>query len=198
METKIQETAEKTPLKHRWYIQFLKFTCFSLGAALIDMGSFALMALVMPGDGEPYYQFWLIFRTIVSVVLSCAFNVTLNRKATFKTSNIKWSTLALYAAFYAAFLLFDGWFVPWLTLDVIGNPDLELLSKFISMVLNFVLEFLFYKFILFRKPRNKGQGIGNEDKIGNGEQGIADGERGTEAIEGIGDNQETAGGAADR
>lgn len=123
------------------FIQFAKFLGFSLGAGVIEFLSFFLFGLISDNLN------WIVAAEIISVVLSCLFNFTFNRKYTFKNSSNIVVGMILYGAFYA--ITAPLWALA--MREVIANigTQYELLVKAVKMILNFVLDFLYCKFVLF-------------------------------------------------
>ncbi|MEG1581736.1 MAG: GtrA family protein [Clostridia bacterium] len=123
--------------------QFLVFLCFSLGAGLIEISSFSIIILF--GN--------VIVADVVSVVLSCLFNFTLNRKYTFKSVNNIYLGMVLYGLFYLVFTPLGALFIDFLVKAGVN----EFLAKAIKMIINFVLDFLYCKFVIFKvkAPKTK-------------------------------------------
>jgi len=123
------------------WLQFFKFLFFSLGAAVIDFGSFALLIWLLPNA-----KTYTVIAAVTSVALSCLFNFTLNRKYTFRSvNNIKLGML-MYGLFY---LVLTPCMAQLILLQVhFGIP--ELLAKPVSMVVNFFCDYAFCRFVLFR------------------------------------------------
>lgn len=151
------------------WLQFLQFVMVSLGAGVIEYATFALMTWIVPGN-----QTMLVAAEITSVVLSCLFNFTVNRKYTFHSaSNIPLGML-LYGVYYALLATPAGvWFLLFLT--QIGLH--ELLAKAVKMLANFVFDYLFCKFILFQAADKvldrirRRLGRAGKDKAGEQKQG---------------------------
>lgn len=115
----------------------LKFTLISISAGVIQFGSFALLNEVF-GVVE-----WLA--NAISIVLSVLWNFTINRKYTFKSANNIKIAMLLVALFYVVFLPLSSWFHT-ICADKI-NP---LLVEAIVLLSNFVLEFLYCRFVVYR------------------------------------------------
>ncbi len=123
--------------KKKELIRAVKFALFSASAGIIQAATFALMYEVF------HWVYWVSY--LVSLVLSVLWNFTLNRNITFKSaSNIPVAMLKV-AAFYAVFTPLSTW----------GGAALEkngwngFLVFVITMLLNFVLEFLYDRFFVF-------------------------------------------------
>ena len=77
------------------FVRFLKFLVVSVGAGVIQIGSFALMNELIRWSYWPSY--------LISLILSVVWYLTVNRKVTFKsTANIPVALLKIFA-FYAVF-----------------------------------------------------------------------------------------------
>lgn len=120
-------------------LRSVKFTLFSISAGLIQIGSFTLLNELFRLD------YWVSY--LVALVLSVLWNFTLNRRYTFHSaSNVPVAMLKV-ALFYAVFTPASTWLEHWLTTGCGWN---EYLVTAINMVLNFVLEFLYDRFYVFR------------------------------------------------
>lgn len=116
------------------------FTLFSISAGIIQILSFSLLELITPWNYWPKY--------LISVTLSVLWNFTFNRKITFKGTNNVYLAMSLTFLFYV-------FFIPITT--VAGNyfEVKHEVNGFIilavTMLLNFVLEFLYTKYIVYHK-----------------------------------------------
>lgn len=119
-------------------IRAVKFTLISISAGIIQIGSFTLMYELCSLD------YWLSY--LVSLLLSIIWNFTINRKITFKsTSNVP-KAMAQLLGFYAVFTPVTMLGGQWIeSLGVHG-----LIVEAVTMILNFVLEFLFCRFVIYR------------------------------------------------
>lgn len=124
--------------KKEWF-RVLKFTLLSISAGLIQIASFELMWNLIK-----ILQWWIC--NVTALVLSVLWNFTLNRKLTFKSANNIPIAMLKVAAFYAVFSPLSAWGGSQLV-SIGWNGDLV---QVITMVLNLVLEFLYYKFVVFR------------------------------------------------
>jgi len=118
-------------------LRVIKFTLFSASAAIIQAASFALLNEVLRWD------YWVCYLT--SLVLSVLWNFTMNRKVTFRSANNVPIAMLKVAAFYVVFTPLSTWGGNWL--NSIGWN--EYLVLVISMLTNFVLEFLYQRFFVF-------------------------------------------------
>lgn len=122
-------------------LQAIKFTLFSISAGIIQIASFALLEIFIK-------EYWIPY--LISLVLSILWNFTLNRKYTFKSAaNIPIAMLKVFG-FYLVF-------TPLSTClgnlaETKGVNDFVILI--ITMLSNFVLEFLFCKFLVYKGKEN--------------------------------------------
>lgn len=117
----------------------VKFTLFSASAGIIEMGSFALMERLTNWDYWPRY--------LIALVLSVLWNFTFNRRFTFRSANNVPVAMLKVAAYYAVFTPLSTIFGNYLAGTLGWN---EYLVTAINMVLNFVTEFLYDTFVVFR------------------------------------------------
>ncbi len=117
----------------------IKFGLFSISAGVIQIGSFSLLGLV------PDMPSWV--RYLIALVLSVIWNFTLNRRYTFKSANNVPVAMLKVAAFYCVFTPLST-FIEWALADNLGWN--EYLVTLLNMCLNFVTEFLYDKYFVFR------------------------------------------------
>ena len=121
------------------FLRFLKFLAVSVGAGVIQIGTFALMNEFIRWSYWPSY--------LISLILSVVWNLTVNRKVTFKSdANIPVALLKIFI-FYAVFTPVTTIGGNWLVETVGWN---EYLVTALNMVLNFITEFLYQRFVIFR------------------------------------------------
>ncbi|MBR2924282.1 MAG: GtrA family protein [Clostridia bacterium] len=118
--------------------QAFKFTLFSASAGIIQLGSFELFTRAFGWTYLPAY--------LTSLVLSVLWNFTFNRRYTFRSDANVPRAMALVALFYAVFTPLSGWWGKALT-DAGWNGDLVMIG---TMLINFVTEFLYQKFVVYR------------------------------------------------
>ena len=125
--------------KNRELIRTVKFVLFSISAGVIQILSFTLLNELMTW---PYWPSYLI-----SITLSVLWNFTLNRRFTFKSANNVPIAMAQTAAFYVVFTPLSTLLGNYLVESLLWN---EYLVTVINMLSNFVLEYLFQRFVVFR------------------------------------------------
>ena len=128
----------ETNKKKEW-IRVAKFTLFSVSAGLIEIVSFALLNELL------HLPYWMSY--LIALVLSVLWNFTLNRKFTFKSAaNVPVAMLKV-ACYYAVFTPLSTVLEHLLAGNLGWN---EYLVTAINMLLNFVTEFLFQRFVVYR------------------------------------------------
>ena len=130
--------------------QVVKFTLFSISAGLIQVGSFALLELFIKDYWIPY---------LISLVLSILWNFTLNRRYTFKSAANVPVAMAKVFGFYLVFTPLSTWLGS--VAEGFGWNDFLILA--ITMIANFVLEFLFCKLVVYRRQEDTLQPTEKED-----------------------------------
>lgn len=124
-------------------LQTVKFALFSVSAGVIQITTYTLFFEVC------HFREWVAY--LVSLVLSVLWNFTFNRKFTFKSAaNVPIAMLKV-AAYYCVFTPISTWFTKYATADLLWN---NYLVEAICMVTNFVTEFLFDRFVVFRNSIN--------------------------------------------
>ena len=121
-------------------IRTVKFVLFSASAGLIEFGSFALLTAITDWSYWPKY--------LIALVLSVIWNFTLNREFTFKSANNVPLAMLKVAGYYAVFTPLSTLLGNWLTESLGWN---EFLVTILNMMLNFVTEYLFDRFVVFGK-----------------------------------------------
>lgn len=122
-------------------LRTIKFTLFSASAGIIQVLSFTLLNEIL------HLEYW--FSYLIALVLSVLWNFTLNRKYTFRSAaNVPIAMLKV-AAYYAVFTPLSTWWT-----DVLTGSDLcwnEYLVLALTMIINFVTEYLYDRFFVFNK-----------------------------------------------
>lgn len=131
---------ENKPLnKKKEMLRAIKFTLISISAGIIQLGSTALLELipVMPG--------WASY--LIGLVLSVLWNFTINRRYTFKSaSNVPIAMLKV-GLFYLVYAPLSTWVE-----SIFEQNGWEvMIATVVLMLVNFVLEFLYCRFFVFRK-----------------------------------------------
>ena len=122
-------------------LRAIKFTLFSISAGLIQILTFTLL------NELANFPFWPCY--LIALLLSVIWNFTFNRRFTFQSaSNVPIAMLKVLC-YYIVFaplsiLLADMYLVKQLGWN-------EFLVKGITMLINFITEFLYQRFFVFRK-----------------------------------------------
>lgn len=125
--------------------QAVKFALFSASAGIIQAGSCALFLEVLKWD------YWLAY--LVSLILSILWNFTLNRKFTFKSSSNIPVAMAKVFGYYLVFTPLSTW----LGHLAEGSGVNEYIVLGVTMLANLVTEFLFCKYVVYRKENLENQ-----------------------------------------
>ena len=125
--------------KKKELIRTVKFVLFSASAGIIQILSFTLLNELMSWSYWPSY--------LISLTLSVLWNFTLNRRFTFQSASNVPIAMAQTAAFYLVFTPLSTVFGNYLVETLGWN---EYLVTALNMLANFVLEYLFQRFVVFR------------------------------------------------
>ena len=134
--------------KELW--QAIKFTLFSASAGLIQIVSYTLFYEVF------HWAPWLAY--LISLILSVLWNFTFNRKYTFRSNADVKRCMLLVGLYYLIFTPLSTWWTAALTGE---NPftgaaasEGTAVNNYVvqigTMLINFVTEFLFQKFVVYR------------------------------------------------
>ena len=119
--------------------QMIKFLLFSVSAGVIQIISFELLGLFTPLAYSVKY--------IIALVLSVVWNFTFNRRYTFRSDANIPKAMSLVFLFYLVFTPTSTILGDW-AVQKGCNETLALLG---SMVLNFVLEYLYQRYVVYRR-----------------------------------------------
>lgn len=135
-----QQNDKLTPKQN--IIQMLKFVGFSCTAGIIQIVSFTLLTELAR------FSYWPAY--LIALVLSVVYNFTLNRRFTFKsTANVPIAMLKVFG-YYCLFTPVSTVLGDYLADGLLWNGYIVLA---ICMILNFLTEFLFYRFVVFRNKK---------------------------------------------
>ena len=124
--------------ENRNFWQMVKFTLFSVSAGIVQVISFAILDEFLKLD------YWVAY--LIALILSILWNFTLNRRYTFQSAANVPIAMAKVFGFYLVF-------TPLSTIlgdmaDGAGVNEYIILA--LTMISNFVLEFLFCKFVVYK------------------------------------------------
>lgn len=117
----------------------IKFTLFSISAGIVEIGVFTLLNLI------PNWSYWPKY--LIALVASVLWNFTLNREFTFKATNNVPVAMLKVALFYAVFTPASTILGNYLAETLLWN---EFIVTALNMIANFILEYLWDTFVVFR------------------------------------------------
>lgn len=120
-------------------IRTIKFTLFSISAGLIEIGLFTIL------DKFTNWRYWICY--LIALIASVIWNFTLNREFTFKSANNIPIAMLKVAFFYLIFTPTSTLLGDYLVEKLLWN---EFLVTILNMILNFVLEYLYDRFFVFK------------------------------------------------
>ena len=120
-------------------IRTIKFTLFSISAGIIEIVLFAIL------DKFTGWNYWPKY--LIALITSVIWNFTLNREYTFKSANNVPIAMIKVAIFYAIFTPVSTILGNYLAENLEWN---DILVTLLNMLCNFVLEYLYDKYIVFR------------------------------------------------
>ena len=129
-------------------IQAVKFTLFSASAGLIQILSFTALTELPPKLFDKELPYWLCY--LPALILSVLWNFTFNRKFTFKSANNVPIAMLKVAAYYAVFTPLSTWLGQIAAQHGINSYVVEI----VTMLANFITEFIFDRFVVFRNSIN--------------------------------------------
>lgn len=129
-------------MANKSFFQLIKFTLFSVSAGIIQVGSFALFNELFK------WRYWPAY--LLSLILSVLWNFTLNRKYTFKSAANVPVAMAKVFGFYLVFTPLSTWLGH--LAETAGVNDYIILA--VTMISNFLLEFLFCKLVVYRNKED--------------------------------------------
>ncbi len=135
-ETQEKQIKQLTAVQLRW--QMIKFTLFSILAGVIQTLSFTLFTETFR------FSYWLSYGS--ALVLSVLWNFTFNRRYTFRSVENVPKAMSLVLLYYAVFAPLSIWWGDALT-NAHWNEYLVLGG---TMVINFVTEYLYQRFVVYR------------------------------------------------
>ena len=129
-----------TQKKNREFRRIVKFVLFSASAGIIEMGVFALL------HEWVRWSYWPC--SLIALTVSVVRNFTLNRRFTFRSASNVPRAMALLLLFYCVFTPVTTLLGNYLAETLLWN---EYLVTGINMLLNITTEYLYDRFVVFRK-----------------------------------------------
>lgn len=137
-ENKKPEQAEKKDRSE--LIRTIKFVLFSISAGVIEIGTFTVLYELL------HWEYWVAY--LIALVLSVVWNFTLNREFTFRSANNVPVAMLKVAAYYAVFTPATTLLGQYLE----GTCGWDgMIVTILNMLLNFVTEYLYDRFVVFGK-----------------------------------------------
>ncbi len=134
------------------FLRTIKYTLIAMSAGLIQFGLTALCNEVIHLNNAISY--------FIALVASVIWNFTINRRYTFKSANNVPKAMLLVFLYYLVFTPLSLLFVAYLGDGIIIAEDVYRISNYlgwhwligfgINIFINFITEFLFQKFVVFR------------------------------------------------
>lgn len=143
--------------KQKEAARIIKFVLFSASAGIIELGSFTLLNELTKWSYWPCY--------LIALILSVLWNFTLNRKFTFKSASNVPVAMAKIFAFYCVFTPVTTILGNYLAEDLLWN---EYIVTGINMALNISTEYLYDRFIVFRKTLDTNKAVLKQQQKENG------------------------------
>ncbi len=128
---------ESSGKKEFW--RSVKFVLFSISAGIVELLSFTLLNEVL------HIPYWVSY--LIALVLSVLWNFTWNRNITFRSAGNVPIAMLKVAGYYLVFTPLSTWWTERLTSPEIGWNEYLVLG--LTMLVNFVTEFLFQRFLVF-------------------------------------------------
>jgi len=121
-------------------LRTIKYALIAASAGILQMAVFALLNELL------HLNYWLSY--LIALVLSVIWNFTFNRRYTFQSAGNIPRAMLLVMAYYVVFTPLSTWNEHILTIRLGWN---EYLVTILNMLINFVTEFLYQRFFVFRK-----------------------------------------------
>ena len=147
-ENSLNEAQKKLKRKNE-AIRVFKFVLLSASAGVIQLVSFTILNELAFRGTETGVGYWVPY--LISLILSVIWNFTFNRKFTFKSAANVPKAMLLVLAYYVVFTPLSTLWGDALT-DKAGWNEYAVLIM--TMVINLVTEFLYNRFVVYRKSLN--------------------------------------------
>ena len=167
--TEEERLAKEKAKKRQARLQPVKYFLCAASAGIIQFVSALIIKIILDKYIDPQVEIHFItnlkettfIADTIGLGLSIIWNFTLNRKFTFKDAGNVPLAMALAFLFYVPFYPFQIWYIDTIEKAIIASTsgNLEVLPFIVAqgtcMVYNFVLEFLWQKFVVFRKKKTE-------------------------------------------
>lgn len=126
-------------IERKELLRTVKYALVAASAGIIEFGAKLLLNNVLGVHDTVSY--------VIALVLSVLWNFTINRRYTFKSASNIPKAMMLVAAYYAVFTPLSTWLEHYLV-QRCAWPGL--LATALIMIINFVTEFLYQRFFVFK------------------------------------------------
>ncbi len=154
----VKNTKNNKKVTKSW-LQFLKYILCAVSAGIIQIISFSILTFCLPKEmGDIVFITRMPLSTFIAtttaLALSILWNFTANRKFTFKDAgNIKIAMILAFL-FYLPFYPLQTWWVHFgAELMPFEYKIATVVAEFSAMAMNFLLEFFWQKYVVFRKQQ---------------------------------------------
>lgn len=159
LDEKVLSEEEKAKLKKiktkQEAVRALKYTLFAASAGAIQLGLFSLLNEVFKLEAE--------WSHLIAIIVSVVWNFTFNRKFTFKSAGNVPIAMLKVGGYNAVFIPLSTWWTKILTSSFAWNP---FLMELFNLLINFITESVFYRFVVFAKSINtNAEGQKENEKI---------------------------------
>ena len=141
--------AQKKLKRKNEIVRVVKFVLLSASAGVIQLVSFTILNELAFRGTETGVGYWVPY--LISLILSVIWNFTFNRKFTFKSAANVPKAMLLVLAYYVVFTPLSTLWGDALT-DKAGWNEYAVLIM--TMAINLVTEFLYNRFVVYRKSLN--------------------------------------------
>ena len=149
-------------IKNKELWRTIKYTLFAISAGAIELITATVLELILNETALKDHTMYFIIEyktptfiaNTVGLALSVLWNCTFNRKFTFKAANNVPLAIGLALLFYVPFYPFQIWYTAMIDshlVEKIGEFGSFIIGLVTVMIINFVLEFLWQRFVVFRK-----------------------------------------------
>ena len=135
-------------------IRKIKFTLFSISAGLIEIGLFTIL------EHFTNFSYWLCY--LPALIASVLWNFTLNREYTFKSAVNVPKAIFLVFLFYLVFTPVSTILGNYLAENLGWN---DFLVTAINMLANFILEYLYDMYIVFKGNIDNNKRVKNNGDV---------------------------------
>lgn len=132
----------------------IKFGLFSISAGIVEIVTFSLL------NELTGWKYWPCY--IIALVMSVLWNFTLNRRYTFRSADNISIAMIKVLCFYLVYTPASTALGNYLADTLLWN---EYLVTLLNMLANFILEFLYDRFIVFRKTLDTNELAGDKQVV---------------------------------